>query len=1137
MVPYQAWINEQPLLSPPPPASPPPLPPPPMLDAALSTPYFANVTTSGWYYPGQPTTYDRFPPNSEFEHRARVLMSEPNLDLARGVSDGDFSLAFWTILPQYVHSSASGQMFMDGTFIPLTITFDNNFRWVVWGSMHNANNRRYVMFNLVIYHENQQIKQLSFGVTNSQGLNEMSSDTSRNINHALAHMVFIRVSDDGRDGSLFVGGQACSVHDPALQCSTGTPLLKKVYDRYEGTRASFSTSRSARVVVGTGRDNMMDTAQLPVTQIIIFDRALDDDEIGQLYNDGTGNSSIPANILPHVVAWYPMQQNWWEDIARSRAHLSERWVRTVKDRTSAYHVVNQNIPNWFESEYVIARNEPGDRSLFFARVVNASADYRLWGTGENHGMLNVAPVEHQTWQSTDDVPSTILDECGSELVHTVARVGANRTHVESFGYFQLKMCPGDQLNLVWAGYHNLQETASADCASDGLREVVGYQSSGYQQMFAFTDLAPNRKGLTRYYRCDIHCGATASRFEISMDEDCEHMNTTYRVALASQSYVTGVQYDVGYLPRSTKVRVAMSGDPVGAGLFDIPRPFKSTPVVLALSDAGLLTTDFRVVFDEERWLDQRNAASVLTEYEGFYSPDGGILRVFGCAAPPANKAYPYLIESPALVDPSDEQEANSVDEGNFVPDGNCVNLRFADDIYFHQELGVGYRHLLANGDQLIVYGTEMQSADGLTLLCSTLLVDADPLEQYMPHRVQVNADTGLAGYAYRFMTAPRNLTSVQLTLQQGEVTPRNVRVRLMDNGLHDNFADAESTKHEIDGNVLTVRFKSTLTRVILVSMRPNNADELRLRSMRVYETRASVAAPSAHTDLAFYASPLTSKFVLVGSKHARDHAGDLQPLDTGSTNSMGSFGNASFDDNYVVMISCYSPIIADAMRNQQFTLMFWTVMTNRHNYGHWFRDSVHLRTEDNRFYSMEWVNTGQQRFTFRYGRETHNPTGTHTNEVNVHPRTELQYNLDGAQTVAQFVAMTVSGATAKIYVGGLDPTSTELELIISAAITSTTFPSQFSGDVGRLCLGMDPQFYVQGQSPITNVLLLNRGLSREEIESGYYNRGQGVTLDPSSSDQIAWWPMTRNWWEDVSGTNLHLRVLEGASYQGMESIV
>eukprot|EP00854_Cymbomonas_tetramitiformis_P026360 gene26360-32332_t len=571
MVPYQAWINEQPLLSPPPPASPPPLPPPPMLDAALSTPYFANVTTSGWYYPGQPTTYDRFPPNSEFEHRARVLMSEPNLDLARGVSDGDFSLAFWTILPQYVHSSASGQMFMDGTFIPLTITFDNNFRWVVWGSMHNANNRRYVMFNL------------------------------------------------------------------------------------------------------------------------------------------------------------------------------------------------------------------------------------------------------------------------------------------------LKMCPGDQLNLVWAGYHNLQETASADCASDGLREVVGYQSSGYQQMFAFTDLAPNRKGLTRYYRCDIHCGATASRFEISMDEDCEHMNTT--------------------------------GDPVGAGLFDIPRPFKSTPVVLALSDAGLLTTDFRVVFDEERWLDQRNAASVLTEYEGFYSPDGGILRVFGCAAPPANKAYPYLIESPALVDPSDEQEANSVDEGNFVPDGNCVNLRFADDIYFHQELGVGYRHLLANGDQLIVYGTEMQSADGLTLLCSTLLVDADPLEQYMPHRVQVNADTGLAGYAYRFMTAPRNLTSVQLTLQQGEVTPRNVRVRLMDNGLHDNFADAESTKHEIDGNVLTVRFKSTLTRVILVSMRPNNADELRLRSMRVYETRASVAAPSAHTDLAFYASPLTSKFVLVGSKHARDHAGDLQPLDTGSTNSMGSFGN------------------------------------------------------------------------------------------------------------------------------------------------------------------------------------------------------------------------------------------------------
>ncbi|KAK3289916.1 hypothetical protein CYMTET_2630 [Cymbomonas tetramitiformis] len=893
----------------------------------------------------------------------------------------------------------------------------------------------------------------------------------------------VRVVDEGRDASLSVGGRECSVSNAALQCSTGTPLIQKVFDNYQGTRATFSTSRTARIAVGMGRGNSMDSAQLPLTQIMVLDRALDDDEFGQLYNDGTGNSSIPANILPHVVAWYPMQQNWWEDIARSRAHLSERWMRTVKDRVGGYYILNRNIPSWFESEYVIARNEPGDGSLFFARVANASADYRLWGMGASHGMLNVAPVEYQTWQSTDDVPTTILDECGSELVHTVARVGANRTHVESYGHFQIKMCPGDRLNLVWAGYHNVRETESADCASDGLREVVGFQSSGYQHTFAFEDLAPSRAGAVRYYRCDIHCGATASRFEVSMDEDCEHMNTTYRVALASQSYVTGVQYDVGYLPRSTKVRVAMSGDPVGAGLFDMARPIKSTTPVLATSEAGLLTTELRVVFDEERWLDQPNAASVLTEYDGSRVTDGGILRVYGTTS--------TFIRSSVMAT------------------GICW---------------------LTATSWSPTYGTELQAADGLTSLCSTLLIDADPPQQYLPHRIQVNAETGLVGFAYRFMTAPRNLTSMQLTLQQGEAAPRDVRVRLMDYGLHGNFADAESAKHEINGDVLTVRFKPTLTRVILVSMRPNNADELRLRSMRVYETRTGTSAPSAHTDLAFYASPLTSKFVLVGSKHARDHAGDLQPLGTGSTNSMGSFGNASFDDNYVVTISPYSSIIADAMRNQQFTLMFWTVMTNRHNYGHWFRDSVHLRTEDNRFYSVEWVNTGQQRFTFRYGRETHNPTGTHMNEVNKHPRTELQYNLDGTQTVAQFVAMTVSGATAKIYVGGLDPASTELELIISASITSTTFPSQFSGDVGRLCLGMDPQFYVQGQSPITNVILLNRGVSREEIKSDYYNRGQGVELDPSSSDQIAWWPMTRNWWEDVSGTNLHLRVLEGASY-------
>ncbi|KAK3245057.1 hypothetical protein CYMTET_45357 [Cymbomonas tetramitiformis] len=538
-------------------------------------------------------------------------------------------------------------------------------------------------------------------------------------------MVIVRVADEGRDASLSVGGRECSVSNAALQCSTGTPLIQKVFDNYQGTRATFSTSRTARIAVGMGRGNSMDSAQLPLTQIMVLDRALDDDEFGQLYNDGTGNSSIPANILPHVVAWYPMQQNWWEDIARSRAHLSERWMRTVKDRVGGYYILNRNIPSWFESEYVIARNEPGDGSLFFARVANASADYRLWGMGASHGMLNVAPVEYQAWQSTDDVPTTILDECGGELVHTVARVGANRTHVESYGHFQIKMCPGDRLNLVWAGYHNVRETESADCASDGLREVVGFQSSGYQHTFAFEDLAPSRAGAVRYYRCDIHCGATASRFEVSMDEDCEHMNTTYRVALASQSYVTGVQYDVGYLPRSTKVRVAMSGDPVGAGLFDMARPLKSTTPVLATSEAGLLTTELRVVFDEERWLDQPNAASVLTEYDGSRVTNGGILRVYGCASPPAYAAYPYLSQSPALVDPAEEQVANSVHAGNFVPDGNCATLRFQDDVYFHQELGYGYRHLLANGDQLVAYGTELQAADGLTSLCSSLLLDSD----------------------------------------------------------------------------------------------------------------------------------------------------------------------------------------------------------------------------------------------------------------------------------------------------------------------------------------------------------------------------------------------------------------------------
>ncbi|KAK3266262.1 hypothetical protein CYMTET_25101, partial [Cymbomonas tetramitiformis] len=169
-------------------------------------------------------------------------------------------------------------MYMDGTFVPITVQFDNNYRWVLWASMHSSSSQRYVRFNLDIYHEDVQIKTFYFGIDSSYSQNVMSTSTSRNINHLLAHMVIVRVSDEGRDASLSVGGQSCSVSSVALQCSTGTPLIKKVYDNYQGTRATFSTSRAARVVVGMGRATHLDTAQLPLTQIIVLDRALDDDE-------------------------------------------------------------------------------------------------------------------------------------------------------------------------------------------------------------------------------------------------------------------------------------------------------------------------------------------------------------------------------------------------------------------------------------------------------------------------------------------------------------------------------------------------------------------------------------------------------------------------------------------------------------------------------------------------------------------------------------------------------------------------------------------------------------------------------------------------------------------------------------------
>ncbi len=83
----------------------------------------------------------------------------------------------------------------------------------------------------------------------------------------------------------------------------------------------------------------------------------------------------------------------------------------------------------------------------------------------------------------------------------------------NFGFSQVIACIGTNVNVVWQGYHNIQEVQGPSCGSaDVGGDIWGYQSYGYTKEFSELGASP---GETRYFKCDLHCGISSARFEIS----------------------------------------------------------------------------------------------------------------------------------------------------------------------------------------------------------------------------------------------------------------------------------------------------------------------------------------------------------------------------------------------------------------------------------------------------------------------------------------------------------------------------------------------------------------------------------------------------------------------------------------------
>ena len=91
----------------------------------------------------------------------------------------------------------------------------------------------------------------------------------------------------------------------------------------------------------------------------------------------------------------------------------------------------------------------------------------------------------------------------------------------NYGFAQIVACTGVPVEVVWTGYHNIQEVNTATCNSGDINAPVeGYRSASDPPITYSNNELSAAPGTTRYFQCDSHCGPSAARFEVSCPSSC-----------------------------------------------------------------------------------------------------------------------------------------------------------------------------------------------------------------------------------------------------------------------------------------------------------------------------------------------------------------------------------------------------------------------------------------------------------------------------------------------------------------------------------------------------------------------------------------------------------------------------------------
>jgi len=146
----------------------------------------------------------------------------------------------------------------------------------------------------------------------------------------------------------------------------------------------------------------------------------------------------------------------------------------------------------------------------------------VYADGNTYECSDIPEDRTDYFCSFDDVPETCSGACDfcpqptaqptyppADQPSMMAAMGVQ----VNYGIVQVVACPGDDVDVTWAGTHDIQESVTSDCDSEGIGDpIVDYQDPGTVITFEDDELTAE-SGTTRYFRCSAHC--QYAHFEVS----------------------------------------------------------------------------------------------------------------------------------------------------------------------------------------------------------------------------------------------------------------------------------------------------------------------------------------------------------------------------------------------------------------------------------------------------------------------------------------------------------------------------------------------------------------------------------------------------------------------------------------------